>query len=258
MDPWFWSWLAAAPIVAHVLYGVPSGPGGGRRIVTLHNGDGFSGDDEAPRPDRLHGVRVVSDAGVQPLTAAGSRESGVHVDVGGVTAPAWVVVETAPTFIELAPAKFERYLAHEGLTDVLRARREAGTSGEPGREIYSKHIKTAVADPAGPPHLRTDAIGLPLEIVPAIAVLQVGDEFRGQVLLDGQPARDVQVRVHHKGTDGAAAREVACLRTGANGAFAVRLDARGLWRCHVIVMRRHQDAAHAEWRSVWASLTFRL
>lgn len=238
-------------VVGHVLYGLPVRRDG-RRLVSLHNGDDFQPSDAPPRPERLAGLRIVSADGAMAARAV-AHEGVVAVDVTQVTAPSWLVVETSPTFIELAPEAFARYLGHEGLTAVIAARDGAGAA-TPGREIYSKHVKVAVPD-AGAFHAPPPLAGLPVEIQPEGPV-ETGGPLALSVVVDGRPGADLQVRVHHKPRADAVPREAACLRTDGAGRVVVVIDAPGLWRLHAIDMQRHDDAAAADWRSRWACLVF--
>jgi hypothetical protein len=257
VDLW---WLSSGVVVlGHVLYGLPSRPGRAPARVSLHNGDDFSPADQSPRPDRLQAVRAVTAAGSRDLEVHGTPETGVSVDATGVAAPAWIVVETRPTVIELAPDTFHRYLTHEGLGQVVEARVAAGAEALPGREVYSKFAKTAVSDPTGTVPFLASAVGLPIEIVPlTTAPLMLGDVLHVRVLVDGRPAAGLQVRAHQRASEDQAPREVACVHTNRDGVVAVSIDATGLWRLHTIAMTAHDDRAAADWRSLWACLTFRL
>jgi hypothetical protein len=257
VDLW---WLGSSVVLlGHVLYGLPSRPGRTLSRVSLHNGDDFSLADQAPRPDRLHAVRAITQDESCDLEVSGTPETGVHVDLGGLTAPAWVVVETQPTFIELAADKFHRYLTHEGLGHVIDARSVAGADTVAGREVYSKYAKTAVSDRPGTVSFLAGAVGLPIELVPlTTAPLTLGDVLHVRVLVDGRPAPGLQVRVHHRASEDEAPRETARVHTNRDGVVAMPIDATGLWRLHTIAMTPHDAPAEAGWRSVWASLTFRL
>jgi hypothetical protein len=255
MPTFEWTTLLSLSAVAigHVLYGLP-GRGPDHRRVALFNGDDFATTDGAPRPDRLRDVRAVTARGSVPLTATGDPSSGVSVDALDVEGPAWLVVETPPTFIQLPPEKFDRYLSHEGLTAVREAR-AADVVPRPGREVYSKHIKVGLRAHEAP--FLAASAGLPLEMHLTSAV-EVGRPAGLQLLVDGLPAANRQVRVHHKGDGAAMPREVACLRTDEDGGFSVVLDAPGYWRLHAIDMRPHDDPGAADWRSRWACLVLDL
>jgi hypothetical protein len=255
MPTFDWTTLLSLSAVAmgHVLYGLP-GRGPDRRRVALFNGDDFATTDAAPRPDRLHDVRAVTARGAVVLEAVGEPLAGVSVDVHDVEGPAWLVVETPPTFIELPPEKFDRYLSHEGLTAVREAR-AADVVPRSGREIYSKHIKVGLRAHEAP--FLAASAGLPIEIHLTSAV-DVGRAAGFQLRVDGLPAANRQVRVHHKADGAARPREVACLRTDDDGGFPVGLDAPGYWRLHAIDMQPHDDPDAADWRSRWACLVLDL
>ena len=250
-----WSTLLSLSAVAigHVLYGLP-GRGPDRRRVALFNGDDFATTDGPPRPDRLRDVRAVTSRVTVALDAVGDPSRGVSVDVSDVEGPAWLVVETPPTSIELPPEKFDRYLSQEGLTAVREAR-AADVVPRPGREIYSKHIKVGLRTHEAP--FLAASAGLPIEIHLTSAV-DVGRSAGFELRVDGLPAANRQVRVHHKADGAARPREVACLRTDEDGGFSVGLDAPGYWRLHAIDMQPHDDHDAADWRSRWACLVLDL
>lgn len=120
------------PVIGHVLYGLPPDPDQTDEPgVLLRNGGDFSAVDEAPHRERLRNVRAVTASGVTPLPYSGSKEIGVKIDVGLVNArPCWVVVETPKTFIEIEADHFNDYLAHEGLSQVLKTRAATGVCSQ--------------------------------------------------------------------------------------------------------------------------------
>jgi len=247
------------PVIGHVLYGLPSGPDDTDERITLHNGDGFSPADEAPNSSRMVGLRAISAVGATPLTAEGSRETGVAVDTSAVRdRPCWVVVETPPTFIELAADKFHGYLEHEGLDKVIASRKSAGHANESGREIYSKYVKIALGEAAGPPRLLTEPVGFSIEIIPSTeAALSPGSVLPVQVLVGGQPGANLQLRVSHRTPGSGEASSDSLYRTDSAGGASIAIDRTGLWRLHTISMTPSAGEA-ADWESLWACLTFRL
>jgi uncharacterized GH25 family protein len=228
--------------------------------VTLYNGDGFSLQDEAPRPERMLRVRAVSDAGVTALAVSGTRQTGVLVDATAVKErPCWVVVETEPTLIELEGGKFQGYLSHEGLNEVIERRIATGCQGEPGREIYSKYVKVALNSHDGSLRLRTEPVDLPVEIVPLSAEeLEVGMRLPLRVLVAGEPGGGLQVRVSHREADAAEPSDDVLYRTDEDGKASIAIDKAGIWRVHTIAMAEAPAEEPADWESLWAGLTFRV
>ena len=257
-----WLIMICAPILGHVLYGIPPNPDETRDSrVTLHNGDGFSALDEAPHPKRLHSIRAMFEDGeVVPLAASGDRASGVSVDVGSVrNRPCWVVVETPKTFIELEPEKFQGYLEHEGLHEVIRQRTASGRQDAAGREIYSKYVKIALPGAGGETRLPRSPVGLPIEIIPMLdGALTAGTTLPVRVAAGGRPAANLQSRVSHRTAEGGEPSTDTIYRTDRRGEAHITIDRTGLWRVHTILMTPRPDLLKADWESIWASLTFRV
>jgi uncharacterized GH25 family protein len=253
----FWFGMSL-PLIGHVLYGLPC-RGPSARSVSFHNGDDFSSADRPPQPARLQRVRAVTAGGSTPLEVRGTVETEVRVDAVTITPPAWIVVETEPVFIELSADSFTRYLEHEGLREVAAARSAAGADAQPGREIYSKHTKTALTGDHGVVTFVQGAVGLPIEIEPLTSTpLAVGGVLDVRVVVDDRPAGGLQLRAHQRDSEASAPRETACLRTNHDGIVSVSIDTPGLWRLHTVAMTPHLNHNEADWRSVWASLTFRI
>jgi len=247
-----------ATLLAHVLYGLPGLWSAvlGRAVVTLHNGDDFSIHDDAPKLDRLRNPRLVTQGGATPVKVLESEGGGVAAHFGGLDGPGWFVVETEPAFIELEASEFESYLEHEGLRSVVEARREANALGRTGREIYSKYAKVALDARRG---FVSGAVGFPIEIIPVSdEPCAPGDAMRVRVLLRGHGASGLQLRATHRASEDPAPRVASTQVTLAGGEGTIHIDQPGLWRLHTIAIEPHTDPATADWRSHWASLTFRV
>ncbi|MBL8176036.1 MAG: DUF4198 domain-containing protein [Bryobacterales bacterium] len=244
---------------AHDLYLMPekfvlAAPGPLR--VVFQNGDAFPVGSSSVKPERLRNTRVTMQAG-------GAEFEGIRAEakrtVASVRVPgegtAVLVGQTLPNFIELAPAKFASYLKHENLGHVQKWREEHGESAKPGRERYSKYVKSLVRVGRGDAFHGRPA-GLTIEIVPEADpyALRPGADLPVQVLFRGKPAADVAVEVAYLAGGKAVVKVVG--RTDANGRLKAPLAAAGPHRMHAIVMERCADAKAADWESFWASLTF--
>ena len=239
-------------------------PVGSPITVALFNGT-FEKSENTIDRERMLDVTVVDGAGnvVQP-SAEQWREEGTATLLdfqAGSPGTHVVGVSTAARMIELTAEEFNDYLAHDGVLDVLEARRRDGTADQDAAERYSKHVKTIlqVGEPA------TDTfdhrLGYPIEIVPSAnpAGLAVGGILEFLVLADGQPVADQLVYASYEGYHGhdetGAHREAATLRTDDDGQARVEITRPGRWYLRLIRMLPSDDEG-VDYESNWATLTF--
>jgi hypothetical protein len=226
--------------------------------VEFHNGEAFPESQVPPVLARLKGTQVLSPQGAQAMTNVRIVGKAGMADFKAPAAPAFLVVgHTVPNFIELDAKKFEEYLAHEHLTAISDWRKAHGESAKPGREFYSKYVKT-VLHTGAPDAFVTKPIGAPIEFVPLAdpATKKPGDKLTVQILFHGAPAANLHVEAARaNGTD---AKETPIGRTNHEGKIDIPLDSPGLWKLHAIHMQRRQDTKQADWESHWASLTFEI
>ncbi|HEV8240723.1 MAG TPA: DUF4198 domain-containing protein [Thermoanaerobaculia bacterium] len=191
------------------------------------------------------------------------RQDGGETEIGGVEGgdPAgWfratggaavIAYESKPTPIELRAARFETYLRRYGLESIIAARARSGDSKEPGREKFSRQAKAILAGPR-PTAAASRPVGLRYEIVP------VGDSsfgagtFRGRVLYEGEPAAGALIQALLSGDP----RLRLETRSDTAGAFAFTLPRPGVWLVESVRMVKAPFFSHADWESLWASLTF--
>ncbi|MGD1947040.1 MAG: DUF4198 domain-containing protein [Croceivirga sp.] len=108
-------------------------------------------------------------------------------------------VSTKARNIELAADKFNSYLEHDGILDMLDYRTENDLLGEDAVERYQKHVKAVyqVGD------VKTDdwstVLGYPIEFVPQSNPYETysGGQLDVLVLLDGQPLANQLVYADH-------------------------------------------------------------
>jgi hypothetical protein len=251
----------AGRLCAHDLYLMPdrflTKPGAPLRVV-FQNGDEFPKGTSAVKPERLRNTRLVSQAGTAEFTgiAAEAKQT-----VASVKAPgpglAILTSSTLPGFIELDAVKFKSYLEHENLTNAIQWREKHGETGKPGRERYSKYVKSMIRVD------RSDGFfahktGLTIEIVPEADPysLKPGQNLPVQVLFRGQPA--VDVAVESAWLEGGKSKLETIGRTDGEGRIQIPVKAAGPHRLHAIAMERCADPKAAGWESFWASLTFEI
>ncbi|MBM3765735.1 MAG: DUF4198 domain-containing protein [Acidobacteria bacterium] len=249
----------SAAAFAHDLYLMPAKfsvtPGETLRVA-FENGDGFPAGDSSVKPERLRDTRLHSNSGQSEFTGIIEQPKRT---AASVRAPgegtAILTARTIPNFIELDAAKFRSYLEHENLQHIVKLRDVRGESAKPGRERYSKYVKSLITVGRGDEHFK-HRTGLTIEIIPEAdpAALRVGDRIPVQVLFRGQPAGDIAVESAWL-ANGKAKMEVIG-RTDRDGRISIPILGSGPHRLHAIVMERCADEAAADWESFWASLTF--
>jgi uncharacterized GH25 family protein len=176
-----------------------------------------------------------------------------------------VVLVSTPSPIELPAAKFETYLAEDGLEAVIAARARTGASAEPGRERFRRCAKSWIAGPKASLASRIlEPAGLPFEIVPRNDP-GVGETFEVLLTFEGQPIPGVLVHAWRQPLarellpEPAASRSevdhVAAVRTDARGRAVLPISGGGEWLVSAVHMVP-SAAPGTDWESYWASLTF--
>ncbi len=253
--------LAGVPGLAHDLYLMPekfvTSPASQLRLV-FQNGDEFPVGVSAVKPERLRNTKLVSRSGsvsFESIIEEAKRTTAlVRVPAAGL---AILTAETLPSLITLDPKKFRSYLEHENLTNALGWRDSHGETGKPGRERYSKYVKSLIQIGKSDTYYR-ERTGLTIEIIPEVDPysLKPGAILPVQIIFRGVPAADVAVESAWL-ENGKAKMEVVG-RTDANGRARITVKAAGPHRLHAIVMERCAAPEAADWESFWASLTFEI
>jgi uncharacterized GH25 family protein len=149
-------------------------------------------------------------------------------------------------------AKFEEYLAEEGLEKISALRKKQGDAGKAGREVFSRCAKALLE--AGAAGGEDRAVGLTLELVAEKNpyTLAAADELPIRLLLEGKPHAGalVQALLHGEPALKASAR------TDRAGRAKLRLARPGFWLVKAVEMSPAPAGVDAEWQSLWASLTF--
>lgn len=216
-----------------------------------------------PRGMRDHQIGIVPTLGE---TGGGAlvrlQEEGTHV----------LAFESHHSFSDLPAAKFNAYLELEGLTPAIRAREQAETSGESGREIYSRRAKTLIQVGSKRTDEALKPIGQTLEIVPdahphgvhgpdaslAFRILFQGRPLPG-ALVDIAPLdsvdREAMTQAERDQHD-KLSKERKGQRSDAHGRVVFDLPYQGGWRVNVIWTRSLDKHATAQFETVFSSLSF--
>jgi hypothetical protein len=250
--------FAVMPALAHDLYLMPETfrPRPGQTIeVAFHNGDAFPQSESGVAVSRLRDTNLRGRTETVPLTnlqeTRQKTTAQVRVNKEGCLL---LTGRTLPRRIELAPEKFESYLKGEGLGEVIDWRKANGESSKPGRERYSKYVKSLLQ--SGPcDEYYQSVVGFVIEIIPEQNPYgkRPGSQLPIQILFRGRPAAGlkVEVSVFANGRTSTQAAGVS----DSHGRVQVPLAASGIYRLHVIKMER-REAPEIDWESFWATLTF--
>lgn len=158
-------------------------------------------------------------------------------------------------FIELAADKFNAYLKEDGLEPVLEQRRKSGQINKPGRELYSRCVKSLLQAGKKPDNTYQRSTGDRLELLPKQNPYALPDNapLIIQVVFDQQPLQQALVRVwnRHEGKV-----VVDTLRSDLQGSIHFPLRRQGTWMVSVVQMIPYPDSKTADWQSFWGNLTF--
>ncbi len=165
------------------------------------------------------------------------------------------VADRTTQYLTLDPQKFEEYLEEEKLSEVLAERMKRGEQKKPGRERYTRFLKSLVVVGEGGDSAAGLVLGQRLEIVLESdpAALRVGDVLTVRVLFEGQPLSGALVSAYAK--DDLSSAELSA-RTGADGRVDFRVARGGSWMVRLVSMRRCEGCTDADWESFWASYAF--
>jgi hypothetical protein len=139
--------LCAAGLSAHDMWIEPSGfqPAPGTRLaVRLRIGQLFQGDPFPRDPQLLARFAVVGSGGESPIPGVPATDPAGYL-VTGSPGLYYLVYASRHASVELDAARFERYLADEGLEKISALRGRRGQSAAPAKEIYSRCAKSLIA-----------------------------------------------------------------------------------------------------------------
>jgi uncharacterized GH25 family protein len=229
--------------------------------IGMHVTETFPGEPESWRVDRTREFFMVDSAGRTDLKSADYHGSPMKAFIP-LQARGSVVfaVVTEPSYIEVPPQHFLEYLTAEGHEAIVKARQQSGQQVQPGKERYTRYVKTLVHAAAEPTATAIRTLGLPIEIVPGaqVATLKPGDTLPVKVILGGKPFPNGLLCATYAGHSDEEDTYAWCGRLDADGKAAVPIQAIGWQLIRITHMQARQDDPKADWESWWASLTFEI
>jgi uncharacterized GH25 family protein len=166
-----------------------------------------------------------------------------------------LLLDRYPANIELPAVRFEAYLQEEGFTAALDERADRGEEDRPGRERYSRNLKTLLQLGAARDERYAERADQALEIVPREhpVFIDAGKELPVQVYFHQAPLPNARLVALSRA--GGEVRE-ATFVTDAEGQALVVIDRAALWQLRTVHMRRCQGCSDADWESFWSSYLF--
>lgn len=164
------------------------------------------------------------------------------------------VLQSNNAFIELQAEEFNAYLKEDGLEDIIRYRKQTGTTDKAAREFYQRNAKLLVQVGNKTTTVHEKITGLPLEIMPLQNPynLKLTDEMKFRVLFEGKPLPYAMVKVWNR-KDGRTL--VQNIYTEKDGTITTRLGNTGMWMVSCVKMVPAREDG-ADWQSYWGSVVF--
>ncbi|MBI4546711.1 MAG: DUF4198 domain-containing protein [Ignavibacteriae bacterium] len=160
--------------------------------------------------------------------------------------------------IELKPDEYREYLTSEGLDHILNLRKERNEENKPGRERYSRYVKTLLDCQSSRQENASKEVGQTIELIPLENPYHktVGDTFHVKLMFKGKPLAHALVSGTYTGFTDKPDTYHQSARTDSNGVVGVHLTSVGPWLIRTVHMLPLNNSKEADWESWWASLTF--
>ena len=222
----------------------------------------FSKSENSITRDRLRDVSLVGPNGHNhPDTSEWSTSGDTSVLTVRVGATGTYVVGASlkPRQITLKAPEFNKYLADDGIPDVLTLRRKKSELNKDATERYSKHIKALLQVGSKRDGAYSTNLGYPAELIPLDNPYStsVGGTIRVRAVVDGKSVANQLVVTGGRAPNGGRLAERR-VRTDASGVARVRLTARGQWYVKFIHMVPFVGTERIDYESKWATLTFEI
>jgi len=240
-------------------------PTGATANVALHVGEAPASDEEKVF-ERAKFTQLFVRSRNGPVDLLGTTKEGARpvIALDGLGKGEFLVVaDRARVLIELEPTKFEAYLVEEGLADVTRERAARGETNKPGRERYTRHMKSLVHVGDVVDHgLAAAAQGQHLEILVETPAAARGHDksLNARVVLDRRPLAGAAVQLSVRTASGPRHLDG---RTSGDGRVSFAHPPAGFAILHLVHMRRCLEpdgspCRDADWESAWGSFSFDL
>lgn len=250
--------LAIAPLSAHDMWIEPATflPKAGDIVsLRLRVGQDLLGDPLVRDSRLIRDFTVQDGEGRRPVIG---RDGSDPAGLLRAASPGLQVVtyHSTPSVVDLTSAKFNQYLAEEGLDAIAAKRASDGTTGSGARDAFIRCAKSLLLTGVPSEAQRDVATGLPLELIAERNpyALDADGTLPVRLLYEGRPLGGVLVVAMNRRNPAEKQR----VRTDADGRVRLQIRSRGLWLVKAVHMVPAAAGSGADWSSYWASLTFGL
>ncbi|MEM6718208.1 MAG: DUF4198 domain-containing protein [Bacteroidota bacterium] len=170
--------------------------------ISLYNGT-FEKSENLITRDRMLDASIVSHGERKAITPSQWTDQDSTITQLPFTtgkAGTYVVgVSTKARNIELKAKKFNDYLAHDGVLDMLEYRKKNNLLDQDAVESYQKHVKAIYQVGDEKTNDWNTVLGYPIEFVPQANPYETysGEQLKVQLLLDGKPLANQLVYANH-------------------------------------------------------------
>ncbi len=201
------------------------------------------------------GLRMDGPSGEVSLDVPEQGDPVVEFPASGTYTIGW---ESEPLFVQIEPDIFKKYISLEGFSDVAELRKKSNQENQPGREIYTRYIKTFIQ--VGPTITEdySRPFGYKIEILPQQnpCGLRVNSDLDVIVLFDGKPLADRKIMATYDSYSTLPEDYAQVTRTDKNGVAKFQITHKGRWLIRTTRILPLENNPEAEWQSFWANFTF--
>ena len=224
-------------------------------------GENFEGENWNGNQSRIQSLKLYYGGVNDDLSKYISDENGDSIELSMLDeGTPMIAFNSNNSFIELEAAKFNEYLAEDGLQEAIEYRNQHNETDSIGREMYQRCAKTIFQVGKIKDNTYKTATLLPVDIIPLNNpyTLKDNDSIRVKILFLQQPLSYTLIKIWQRGNNSTTKEE---LTTNENGEITFPVSVSGKWMVSVVKMIRLPDDAKADpiaigWQSYWGSLTW--
>ena len=172
-------------------------------------------------------------------------------------------ISVLPRINEYTAEVFVDNMKHEGLLEVLAARKQSGEDSNPVKKKYSNHVKAIFQIGNKLSDGYKTVLGYPIELIPMTNPysLNVGDQLAMKLLINGKPKSGVMVYAsfndRHGHAEDGSPLDAFKVRTNSNGVVRIKISEAGHWYFRTVYLIKNPEK-DADYLSNSAAITFEI